>query len=227
MKEEVFVISLGGSILYPEEINTSFLKDFRNLIINQVNLGNKFIIITGGGKVCRNYLEAIKKINTPKNEDLDWLGIAVTRLNAEMMRVLFGELAYEKIILDPDIIPETNKKIILGGGWKPGNSSDLASIHSAIALGAKKVINLSNIDFVYTKDPNKYSDAEIIKEINWENFRKILPEKWEPGLNAPFDPVAAKKAQEENIEVVIMNGLNLENLKNFFEKKDFRGTVIK
>ena len=227
MKEEVFIISLGGSILYPKEINTSFLKDFRNLILDQISLGNKFIIITGGGGVCRNYLEAVKSITTVEEKDLDWLGIASTRLNAEMMRVLFGDLAYEKVILDPDIIPKTDKNIILGGGWKPGNSSDLASIHSAISVGAKKVINLTNIDYVYTKDPKKYPDAEIIKEINWQDFREILPKEWEPGLNSPFDPIAAQKAEENNLEVIIMNGLNLENLKNYFENKEFIGTVIK
>jgi hypothetical protein len=63
------------------------------------------------------------------------------------------------------------------------------------------------------KDPKKFPDAKIIKESSWADFRKILPTEWDPGLNAPFDPIAAKKAEELGLEVVIMNGKNIENLK--------------
>jgi uridylate kinase len=227
MKEEVFVISLGGSLICPESIDTSFLKNFCNLILENTKKGRKFLIITGGGKISRFYLDATKEIADPTNIDLDWIGIASTRLNAEFLRVLFAENAYEKIILDPDNIPQIEKPIIVGGGWKPGNSSDLASIHAAISIGSKKVINLSNIDYVYDKDPKKYTDAVKIENISWVDLIDILPQEWKPGLNSPFDPVAACYAKEKHIEVAIMNGNNLENLQNYFDGKEFLGTSIK
>src|SRR3989338_7210874 len=146
---ETIIISLGGSLIVPDEIDVEFLKSFKNLILSQVSKGKKFVIITGGGKVCRRYNDAVKKITTPSKNDLDWLGIATTRLNSELIRISFSDLAFDKIIMDPDLIPETDKPILLGAGWKPGNSSDMASIHAAISVGAKKVINLSNIDYVY------------------------------------------------------------------------------
>ena len=225
--EKTIVISLGGSLIFPESINVSFLKGFVDLIKSQINQGFKFVIITGGGKVCRNYNNAVKDILNPSNDDLDLIGIAATRLNAEFIRVLFGDLAYNKIILDPDSVPEFNEPIILGGGWKPGNSSDLAAVHIAKSINSKIILNLSNIDYVYNKDPKKHEDAVKIEESNWSDFRKLLPNEWDPGLNAPFDPIAAKKAEELGLEVVIMNGNNLDNLKNYLDGLNFIGTKIK
>lgn len=224
---ETIIISLGGSLIIPEEIDVEFLKSFRSLILSQVEKGEKFVIITGGGKICRRYNDAAEEIVSPTKDDLDWLGIAATRMNAELLRVIFNEFACSKIILDPNLVPEMEKPVIFGGGWKPGNSSDLAAIQAAISVGAKKLINLSNIDYVYTKDPKKFSDAVKIEESSWSDFRKLLPTDWEPGANVPFDPIAAQKAESVGIEVVIMNGKNISNLEKCLNNETFIGTKIK
>ncbi len=221
------IVSLGGSLIVPDAIDTDFLKNFVSLIKEYVEKGFYFVIITGGGKTCRRYNDSLEQIIKPTNEDLDWLGITTTRLNAELVRICFGDLAYEKISLDPDLIPKTDRPVIVGGGWRVGNSSDLAAIHSAVQVGAKKVINLSNIDYLYDKDPKVYPDAKIVEKSSWLQFRAILPDSWVPGSNSPFDPVAAEKAEKEDLEVAIMNGKNIENLKNYLDGKDFIGSVIK
>lgn len=226
-KGEHIVISLGGSLIVPGDIDVSFLKNFISAISEYAKEGTKFVIITGGGRIARNYTLASKEISNPTNDHLDWIGIATTRLNAELVKVGFGDLADENIIFDPDNIQKTQKPIIVGGGWKPGNSSDLAAVHSANTVGAKKIINLSNIDYVYDKDPRYNKDAQKFENISWGEFRKLLPNEWDPGLNSPFDPIAAKKAEELGLEVVIMNGKNIDNLKNFLDGKEFVGTVIK
>ena len=226
-EDKRIVISLGGSVIFSNGIDTDFLKSFVDTLKEYVSMGFKFAIITGGGKLCRDYNDSLKEIVIPSFEDLDWLGIAVTRLNAEFMRISFEELAYEKVILDPDNIPATDKPVLVGGGWKPGNSSDLAAVRSAKSLGAKKLVNLSNIDFVYNTDPKKDPNALIIKNSSWSDFRKILPEKWRPGLSSPFDPIAAEEAESLGIEVVIMNGRNINNFKDYLDGKDFIGTIIK
>ncbi|MEA3399263.1 MAG: UMP kinase [Patescibacteria group bacterium] len=218
------VISLGGSLIVPDEIDKEFIYSFIDLIKEYVDKGFEFVIIIGGGKTCRKYNQVLKN---PSNEELDWLGIAATRLNAELIKIAFGDLAYEKVLMDPDKLPDTNKHVIVGGGWKPGNSSDLAAIHTTQSFKASKVINLSNIDFVYNKDPRKFDDAEPITKTTWSEFMKIIPSEWKPGINVPFDPVAARKAQELNLEVVIMNGKNLNNLRSYLDSQEFEGTLIK
>ncbi|MEI7709236.1 MAG: UMP kinase [bacterium] len=224
---ETIVLSLGGSLIVPDGIDVEFLKKFRDLIISQTKKGKKFVVISGGGKVCRRYQEAAKALTQVSNDDLDWIGIASTRLNSELLRVVFGESAFEKIVMDPNMVPQTDKPVILGGGWKPGNSSDLAATQAALSIGAKKLINLSNIDYLYDKDPNKYTDAKKIEQISWSGLIEILPKSWEPGANVPFDPIAAKEAEVALLEVAILNGKNISNLEKYLNGEDFAGTQIK
>ncbi|MCX6755911.1 MAG: UMP kinase [Candidatus Nomurabacteria bacterium] len=226
-KQKRIVISLGGSLIVPNQIDIDFISSFVHLINEYTSSGFKFIVITGGGHICRNYNNAIKVIVEPTNEDLDWMGIAATRLNAEFIRIAFDGLAYEKIMLDPDELPDTDKSVIVGGGWQTGNSSDLAAVHIARASDAGKVINLSNIDFVYDKDPKKHDDAKPIESTSWAEFRSILPKEWDPGLNSPFDPIAAQESESLGLEVVIMNGKNIDNLRKYLNGEVFTGTVIK
>jgi uridylate kinase len=87
------------------------------------------------------------------------------------------------------------QKVLVGGGWKPGRSSDGAMIKYANTYGAATAINLSNIDYVYDKDPRKFKDAKPIRQISWKDYLKIVGSRWDPGKNFPFDPIAAKEAQ--------------------------------
>ena len=226
--DETVVISLGGSLIIPDQIDAEFLKDFKELIISHVKLGKKFAIITGGGKLCRRYNDAATIISNLSNDKLDWLGIYSTRFNAEFLRLILGdEYVEEKIILDPSLPINFTKQIILGGGWKPGNSTDLCAISIAKSIGAKKVINLSNTDYVYDSDPKLNPEAKKIEKISWVDYRKLIPTEWNPGLNSPFDPVASKMAEENDVEVYIMNGKPIDNLKKCLNGEEFQGTVIK
>ena len=83
------------------------------------------------------------------------------------------------------------------------------------------------IDAVYDRDPKQFPDAQPIRNIDWQGFRAIVGDVWDPGMNTPFDPIAAKLAQEEAMEVAILNGRNLENLKRYLSGDTFVGTVIK
>lgn len=225
--DKYIVISLGGSIVVPDMPDPAYLKNFISLINEYVLKGNKFIIIVGGGKTCRNYQDALKDIREVTNEELDILGVCSTVFNAEFVRLAFGNNVYGKVMQGPDNLNEANTPIVIGAGWKPGSSTDLGAILFAEKTNAKTVINLSNIDYAYDKDPKKFPDAVKIEQSNWADFRKILPEEWDPGLNAPFDPIAARKAEALGLEVVIMNGKNLSNLESYLKGDQFIGTVIK
>lgn len=224
---ETIIISLGGSLIIPDEIDVSFLKDFKKLILSEVEKSRKFVIITGGGKLCRRYNKATEEISKPSSDDLDWLGIFSTRFNAEFVKILFGNLAEDKIILDPTLPIKLSKSVIIGGGWKPGNSTDLVAVMIGKQLNAKKVINLSNTDYVYDSDPKMNPKAKKFEQISWPEYRAIIPKEWNPGLNSPFDPVASEMAEKEGIEVIIMNGKPIDNLANYLNGKEFQGTVIK
>lgn len=223
------VISLGGSLIVPGEIDWEFVKAFKELIERQIEKGRKFVIITGGGKTARKYQDGASKIANLDDEDRDWIGIHSTRLNAHLIRTIFRDHAHPRINKNPYDLEDfyaSDKPILVAAGWRPGNSTDLIAVMIAKDLGIKRIANLSNIDYAYDKDPKEFPDAQKIEKISWPDFRKIVGDEWDPGMNAPFDPVASKLAEKENIEVAIMNGKNLKNLEDYLEGKGFVGTII-
>jgi len=224
---ETIVISLGGSLIIPDSLDLDFLRDFKALILSHVAKGKKFLIITGGGKICRRYQEAVIELSNPSSEDLDWVGIASLKLNAELLRVIFGEYAYTEVISNLSINFKSEKSIIIGSAFGPGRSTDWDAVEGAKTLGAKKIINLSNTDYVYDSDPKINPNARKIEKISWVEYRKLIPKDWNPGLNSPFDPIASKMAEEESMEVIIMNGKPITNLANYLSNEKFLGTIIK
>ena len=208
---ETIVISLGGSLIVPDNIDIEFLKSFKALILEHVAQGKKFLIITGGGKICRNYQNAAKELASPSDVELDMLGIRALNLNAELVRVLFRGC----------------KDVSIFGAEKPGNSTDFGAVLLAKENNAKVVINLSNIDYVYDADPKINPNVKKIEQISWSDYRALIPKEWNPGLNSPFDPIASKMAEEEGIEVDIMNGKPIDNLAKCLNGEKFMGTIIK
>ena len=222
-----YVLSVGGSLLVTKDgINVQFLKRFRDFIAKEVKKGARFHLVIGGGYTARVYIKAALATAPVSHYDRDLVGIRATRLNAELLRVAFGPLAYPEIVTDPMKSPKTNKKIILAAGYKPGWSTDYVSVLLAKNNGIGTVINLSNIDHAYDKDPRKFPEAKKLIDISWREFRQIVGSKWQPGLNVPFDPVASREAQKSKIKVIILNGEKLANLGKLLAGKKFVGTTV-
>jgi uridylate kinase len=144
-----------------------------------------------------------------------------------LVKVILGDLAHEKVITDLEHLPNITKPVVILGPNSPGNSSDLGAVQIAKTINAKRVMNLSNIDYAYDKDPNKFADAKKIEQISWAEYEKLIPSEWLPGLNTPFDPIASRLAQADGMEVVILNGKNIPNLEKCIDGEEFAGTHIK
>lgn len=224
---KTIILSLGGSIIVPSRINVSYLKKFRSLIIKYTKHGYRFVIVTGGGDTARHYQQGARAITGVTTDDLDWVGIAATKINAELIRSIFGSYAYSEVIANPTKAVKTSKKILVGSGWKPGFSSDKDAVLLAKAFGAKTVINMSNIKYVYSADPKKIKSAKPIKNMSWDELLRLTGRKWKPGAHVPFDPEASKLAQKSKIQVVVCLGNNLKNLEAIITGKRFVGTIIK
>lgn len=229
INSETIVMSVGGSLIVPGAIDTVFLTNLKAFIDTQTTeYGRRFIIIAGGGRTARNYQEAAAAVSDLNAEDLDWMGIHATRLNGHLLRTIFRDTAHRVMITNPDEVLDVPKheKVVIAAGYRPGSSTDLRAVQIAEKLGATKVINLSNIDYVYTADPRTNPEATKIESINWPDFRALIPSDWDPGLSSPFDPIAAKVAQRDNIEVAIINGDRLEEVVKYLEGDAFVGTLI-
>ena len=227
-QNETIVMSVGGSLIVPDGIATNFLKEFKSFIDSETASGRRFIIIAGGGRTARNYQDAASTVTDLKNEDLDWMGIHATRLNGHLLRTIFRDSAHRVMITNPDDIQDVPKdeKIVIASGYRPGASTDLRAVQIAQLINAKKVINLSNIDYVYTADPRSDASAEKIETITWTDFRNLIPKEWDPGLSSPFDPIAARAAHENNIGVAIINGDKLSEVAKYLADETFIGTAI-
>lgn len=222
--KKIIVISLGGSLIIPDEIDVAFLDSFRKLILGHKD--KKFIIVTGGGKTCRKYIQAARDLGISDQEALDWIGIAATNMNEMFLREIF-----KNKIKDVKVSKDHNKKtsswnILVGSGIAPGHSTDMDAVLLAKTHKADCVINLTDVEYVYTADPKKDRNAKPLRQLNWTEYKKYIGGKWIPGLHTPFDPVASKLAEKSGIKVVILNAKNIDNLDAFLNGKDFIGSVI-
>ncbi len=228
---ETIVLSFGGSLIVPNGgIDTQFLKGFSTFIRKQIAEKNRrFFIICGGGATARNYIDAGSKVvgDSISNEDKDWLGIHSTRLNAHLLRTIFQDIAYPRIFKHYDQEYDIqDEPVVVCSGWKPGWSTDYCAVLIAEQQSAKTILNLSNIDKVYDKDPRRFKDARPIEKTTWDHFETLVGDKWVPGLNAPFDPVATQRAKQLELTVFILNGRNISNLEAAIDGRRFIGTVI-
>jgi uridylate kinase len=229
-KGETFVLSLGGSLVVPNGgIDIQFLTDFNAFIRNQVSSKKRrFFITVGGGGTTRHYQKAAGEVRHQEIDDidLDWLGLHATRLNAQLVRTVFRDIADARVIKHYEVILKIDKPVAIAAGWKPGWSTDYCAVTLCQDYNIPTVINLTNIDHVYDQDPRNNPKAKPLEDVTWANYRSMVGDKWVPGMNAPFDPVASRLAQDLDITVKILNGKNLENLEKALDNQAFTGTTI-
>jgi uridylate kinase len=130
------------------------------------------------------------------------------------------------MVTSPEKMTPRAAKVLIGAGYRPGNSTDYVAALFAQAYGINTVVNLSNIDYVYDRDPHRFEDAQPLDHMSWKQLAGLVGDVWTPGANAPFDPIATKLAGELGLRVVIMKGTNLANLEQFLDGKPFAGTTI-
>jgi uridylate kinase len=165
----------------------------------------------------------VAKVST---SEADWVGIMATRLNAQLVIAVLGDLAHPEVISDPDTRLKSRAAVLVAAGCQPGNSTDYIAVRLARTYKARQVVNLTNIDYVYDRDPRFDKNAKGFRKMTWRQFRQLAGDKWQPGLSLPFDPLASSLAESLKMEVVIINGAKLPNLSRCLDGQTFTGTVI-
>ena len=226
----VTVISLGGSIVAPDGVDEQFLKDFVELMRGFIESDEKrrFIIVVGGGGPARSWQKVYRSISATsvKDEEADWIGIMATRLNAQLIKAVMGEWCTQEVVTDPTQVEPLFGRVLVAAGWKPGFSTDYDAVLLAERFQTPMVINLSNIEKVFTADPKKDPNAKALDKISWTDFKALVGDEWVPGINVPFDPVASRHAAKLGLKIVCAAGKNLENLKKILAGEEFVGTTI-
>ncbi len=230
-----FVLSLGGSIVAPPSgPDVEFLVDFRGRLVSWLSAApdRRVILVIGGGGPARAYQTALKEFRAAIGETgscdeaLDWIGIAATRINAQLVKAAMGSLCADPVVTDPSAPLTFSGKVLVASGWKPGFSSDFDAVYLGERCGARTVLNLSNIAKVYTADPKLDPAATPIDSISWAEFRAMVGSTWTPGANLPFDPIASARADEAGMKVICAAGKDLDNVFRILDGAPFVGTVI-
>jgi len=227
MKKEVIVISLGGSVIIPNNIDYNFLRKFKKIIKSHTRK-YKFIINCGGGNIARKYISALKKSGaSTKLQSLS--GISATRMNARFLSHFFGKDLDRGLAHKMKTIKKFLRKqdIVFCGAleYKPEQTSDSTSAEITKVFKTK-FINITNVQGLYTADPKKTKHAKFIPVISWRNFHKMAKKiKFQPGQHFVIDQTASKIILENKITTYIV-GKDLKQLDNILNKKPFKGTTI-
>jgi len=219
------VISIGGSIIFSDEINITYFEKLNQILKNLIKK-YKIYIIVGGGKTSRTYINFGRKIGL-KEETLDQFGIDITRINAKILTYII-ENSNTKIPKTTNDAKKIKKPITIMGGTTPGHSTDMVGAELAEKTKAIKYIIATNVDGVYDKDPNTYSDAKQIKEIKIDDLIEKFGTNWDQaGKNIVIDGPALKIIKKAKIPTLVLNGKKLIQLERAINNQIFNGTIIK
>jgi uridylate kinase len=224
----VFVISIGGSILFEEnEPNPEKFKAIVDVITKLHRSGKKIVLVVGGGKVARLYSGVAGSLNLNKFEQ-DLVGIKVTRLNAFLLAAAMPD-AHKKVLED---ISDAKKvldsgKIPVFGGLVPFFTTD--SVAALLAEFFNGVfVNLTDVDGIYDSNPKQNPDAIMFSEISYSRLVSIaIAAGSSPGQNVVVDVACAMILKRSKIPAVFLNGNNLDNFMAYINGQSFVGTVVR
>ncbi len=224
----IIILSLGGSLMNTEHgINQNYLEEIKKIIEKSPH---KFGIVTGGGYAARQYVREVKS-RQGNDFEADEAAIEATQENAKAMIKTLGKIAYPKVPKDFKEIRKAfeKHKIIVMGGLLPGMTTDSDAVLLAECLEAKKLINISNVDGVYNKDPRKDPTAKKYHFLTHEELVNLAFEadKRIAGTHFVFDLLACKLAGRSKIELHFVNGKDLISVRNAVEGKEHNGTIVR
>lgn len=221
MKQPV-VISLGGSVLVPKDVDAVFLKRFV-IFIRRVSRSRRVFLVSGGGDTARRYVHAARMAGIRKTEDLHWIGVRSCQLNSAILRAAFGLSG--ALLIDRANLKTATGRIVVIAPSAAGATSDYGSVLAAHAVGAKTIYNLTNVAGVYTADPRQVRSATLLPALTWRVFNRMFETGLKPGMHVPFDPMASRLAARFGIRVVVLSA-DLQNLEKAISDKRFLGTII-
>lgn len=225
----MIIIKFGGSVIQDSLDNINPL--FPEFISFISNTNEKVFLVNGGGLFCRFLQNNLKKLGVDDNNTLDKMGIHVNNMFSNFIKfALPKNLTYPKLIKTVKNVKVALKHLdrfnfFVGGSKGVGHSSDYDAVVLGNAFGSKTILKISNIKYVYNKDPKQNNDAYPLNTISWKDYIDIVGNNFYPGASFPFDPVASQLANDLGFSV------RLTTLEDFLKIKslninNYNGTLI-
>ena len=213
-------ISLGGSLLTGKNtteptLNPQTYKKYATAIKKLHKEGHQIIVVCGGGNHARYFIETAKQLDASRAIQ-DNLGVKSTHINALLFTAALGDTADQTRIYQrsSDLKHAPQDKILVGGGYKPKSSTDYRAVIFAGKMNADLIINATDIDGVYTKNPTIHPDAEKLPELTYQRLEKIIKQntRQAPGEYGLFDLKGVRLAKKLNIPLIIIDGTDPEEI---------------
>lgn len=224
---KTLVLSLGGSLIVPDNVDIKFLESFRKEIRKHYK-NTRFVIVCGGGSIARKYIEALVKEGASVY-DQSQAGMRATRMNALLLMELFGKEANDTLPKDMTDVANNlkkNKVVICGAlRFTPHSTSDGTAARLAHHIKAD-FINITDVKGLYSDNPKTVKDAKFIPYESWKDFEKrALAIKHKPGQHFVLDQEAAILIRKHKIRTLIVDK-STKNLSKAIKGKGFVGTEI-
>lgn len=222
------VLSIGGSSINPDgKPDINFLKEIASILKKSKN---EFGIVTGGGSVARAYAKAAKELGAGEY-DADAVAIIATKQNAHILVAALGDIAHPNIPMtfERARMDLGKRKVVVMGGTIPGITTDSDSALLAEAIGAKRLVNISNVDAIYESDPRKNPNAKKFKKMSYDELIALATksDKRAPGTHFVFDMLACKLVARSKIETHFVSCKNMKDIANAIEGKEHGGTTVR
>ena len=227
------VAAVGGSLLRPEvQERQSWLEDLTVMVKEQISTGVKLGLVVGGGSPARESIQLVKPIINDVLA-LDRIGIFATRLNASIVKEVFqnsGIFVSEQIPKNVSEAVSLMEKydVVVMGGTIPGHTTDTVAIKLAISSNSDKCIIATNVNKVYEEDPRNNKEARSFDVLTLDELQKIVgpAEHCIAGASQVVDPVGVSLANKSKLTLNILDGRQIENIKNAIKGSEFEGTTV-
>ncbi len=226
------LLKLSGEVLAGEKKH-GFDFDVVNSVCGAVkditDKGVEVGIVVGGGNFWRG-----RSSGEMDRTRADNIGMLATVMNSLALQESLIRLGVDARVLSAVQIPgvvetfvrdnadrylnEGGVVIFAGGTGNPFFSTDSGAALRAAQIGADVLLKATNVDGVYDKDPNKFSDAVKFDEISHD----ALLEKH----LAVMDAAAAAICRENNIPILVFNLNKTENIMKAICGEN-TGTIVK
>ncbi len=227
-------LSLGGSLLTGKnkepyiQLSPDNYRLYAETLKELHDQGHMIMAVCGGGKPARHFIDVSKQLGGTRDVQ-DLLGIKASHVNALLMMSALGDHADQNRIYQraSDLNHAPKGRILVGGGCRPGSSTDYRAVIFAEKMGADLIINATDVPGVYDKNPSKHADAVKLKELTYDQLETIIKEntRQAPGEYGLFDLKAVKRARRAGIAVVFIDGTDPEEIKRAVDGTHSGSTV--
>jgi len=220
------VVSVGGSVLAPD-LDPARVEAYAAALDRTVAAGHELGVVVGGGPTARTYIDAARDLDATEVE-LDRLGIAVTHLNARLLRTALDAPSATPEDYERAVAAMAAGRVPVMGGVAPGQTTDAVAAALAEDARADLLVFATSVDGVYDADPTTEAGAERFDELTpAELVEVVAPMSRSAGASAPVDLLAAKLVERAGLRALVVDGTDPETVARAVVDDEWDGTAVR